>query len=42
VTSQNCFLHSIWSLRVSCDVLWSHKCPSLLYVSHELCIHDRA
>jgi hypothetical protein len=31
---------SLWSLRVLSDVLWSHKCPSLLHVPHELCVYD--
>jgi hypothetical protein len=28
-------LHSLWSLRILGDVLWSHKCPSLLHVPHD-------
>jgi hypothetical protein len=31
-----------YGLRVLSDVLWSHKCPNLLHVPHELCVHDGA
>jgi hypothetical protein len=40
--SKNCFLHSLWSLWVLSDVLWSHKCPSLLHVPHELRVYEWA